>query len=134
MAYDDVLAKVLCTLEVGTLAKKLSAGDISNRYRKKEAVNSKHFRTAEQSIEVLNSLLRNTGRDTRFNKATLFSWLIFLSYFVKVAPDSNLELNNFLVHFNENRERVISGTLESIVLERPTTPATKDFLLMRNLY
>jgi hypothetical protein len=26
MAYDDVLAKLLCTLEVGTLAKKISAG------------------------------------------------------------------------------------------------------------
>jgi hypothetical protein len=130
MAFDDVIAKVLCTLEAGTLARKLTAGDISSRFRKSEPFSSSHFDIASGAIELLNSMLNHAGSDARFNKASLFTWIIFLTYFTKSNSASSSNLDQFLTHFNKQREDTQSGILGSIVLDKPN-PGDKEFSLMR---
>ncbi|KAF0136596.1 MAG: hypothetical protein FD139_147 [Methylocystaceae bacterium] len=127
MAYDDVIAKVLCTFEAGTLAKKLTAGDISNRFRKADPFRADHFAIAGRAIALLNSLLRDADSKARFNKATLFTWLVFLSYFARQMPDVNLA--PFMDYFNKQREGTTQGVLENAVLELPI-PNTYELRLM----
>lgn len=120
MAYDDVLAKVLCTFEVGTLAKKLTAADISNRFRHTDPFDTDDFDLASTSIELLKTLLQETRCRPRFNKATLFTWLIFLSYFIRGGVASNIKLKNYLIHFNQYRESIQSSETPVLQVSFPS--------------
>ena len=83
MAYDDVLAKLLCTLERGSLGVKLGAAEISDRFRASDPFSERHVTLARSSIEFLTFAVKNAPVRVRFNKATLFTWLVFSTYFVR---------------------------------------------------
>lgn len=112
MAYDDVLAKFLCTLEAGTLAKKITATDISSRFRAERPFDNQFMRTALDCVQLMDGILHGTQGSLRFNKATLFSWLMFLHYFVGDGPKSERlsRLQSFSDWFEQKRSEAASGS------------------------
>ncbi|MER8648960.1 DUF262 domain-containing protein [Mesorhizobium sp. M0586] len=88
MAYDDVLSKFLCTMEAGSLSVKLTANVVSDRFRMDEPFTPTLVSYAKEAIATF-ELLKSYSKETKFNKATMLSWLIFCATFSlhKKTPD-----------------------------------------------
>lgn len=79
LAYDEVISKFCYTVEMATLKKKITSTNISEQYRNGIAF-------SDECIEVVNETLQRfmecisdwTDYKFSFNKATLFSWLVFI--------------------------------------------------------
>jgi hypothetical protein len=104
MAYDDVLARLLCTLESKTLGTKLGAAEISNRFRSTTNFSNEVVTSASSSIDFLINSLTAAPVKLRFNKATLFTWLVFVSHFSK-QKDQVSAFSNFLSDFEIKRAK-----------------------------
>lgn len=104
MAYDDVLSKFLCTIEKRTLAVKLTANVVSDRFRTDAPFDKSVIKFANEAIESF-SFLRETAGITKFNKATLLSWLIFCFAYSLHGKSNILHVNgSFLRTFDEIRQ------------------------------
>lgn len=115
MAYDDVIAKLLCTFEVGTLAKRITAGEISNRFRSDKPFPEGVFFLCERSFSLLGRTLVLSRTDQKFNKATLFSWIVFLSSFIKRDMEYVEEfLSRFHDRFESLKETYTVFSLEDL--------------------
>ena len=76
MAYDDLLARFLLTLEQGGLTEKVTALRITTRYREKDPFPDEVVERAHLALEfVLGAPLLDRGDRVRFNKATIHTWL-----------------------------------------------------------
>lgn len=78
MAYDDVIAKFLLTLEIGTLTKKITANTVTSRYRESTGFSKILEDSTANCLRQLHMCLIKRGMNTKLNKATLSSWLIFI--------------------------------------------------------
>ncbi|MFD2718218.1 DUF262 domain-containing protein [Hymenobacter monticola] len=78
MAYDDIIARLCFSLEIGDLLHKVTSIALANRYRFDEPFNSETIHLAEKSIYFLGNALKQSPATIRFNKATLYSWLWFV--------------------------------------------------------
>jgi hypothetical protein len=83
MAYDDVLSKLLCTLEARTLNVKLTASVLSDRFRDRHKFDPAIYNVGNETIRTFSKLRSHLAWNPTFNKATLFSWLIFIAVFVQ---------------------------------------------------
>lgn len=110
MAYDDVLAKFLLTLEEGTLLKKITANTVTTRYRSAVGFDPKLIYLAKESLHTLNNCLTNKG--AKLNKATISSWLIFIHRSKKLLPDTIFIPELFFSEFENLRENFLE--LDSI--------------------
>ena len=79
MAYDDVLARVCVTFENGTLRKKITAAAVTQRYRASAPFSQQTIDRIKHSIWTLSEALRHSNSRVKFNKATFYSWLLFLA-------------------------------------------------------
>lgn len=104
MAYDDVVAKFLCTLEKNTLSVKLGAAEMSSRFRSSERFSQTDLDLAEDSIRFFIEAISNSGFKVRFNKATLFTWLMFAMHFVR-AQENPYALGTFISDFDQQRSK-----------------------------
>jgi hypothetical protein len=130
MAYDDVFARVLCTLELGTLGIKLSANQISSRYRSSNPFSKQTMRLAEGSVGYLKDAFLRQHVKIRFNKATLFSWLIFSSYFAKArAPQDALV--DFIWMFEAQRVRSLETPSEFRLTQLTKLPGRVEQALVK---
>jgi hypothetical protein len=77
MAYDDVLAKVAISIENGSLREKVSAAAITDRYRSDVPLNDFTLHSIYSCVDVLSEVKKYIGPRSKYNKATLFSWLFF---------------------------------------------------------
>lgn len=81
MAYDDVLSKFCYTIEVGSIRKKITANDISEKYRSGEFFSDNSIYSVKNALNIFLSSIsafRNMHNECiAMNKATLFSWLLF---------------------------------------------------------
>lgn len=80
LAYDDVLARCLFFLEAGSLRSKGTEAKISQRFRDTEPFDETVMTKIEDAIEFFSEARYFSDR-SRFNKASLMSWLIFYSRF-----------------------------------------------------
>jgi hypothetical protein len=78
MGYDDIIAKVCLCTEWRTMAEKITAGVITERYRSGQAFKEKTISIVEGALRALSSAISACDSKTRFNKATLFSWICFV--------------------------------------------------------
>ncbi|MEU9268667.1 DUF262 domain-containing protein [Streptomyces sp. NPDC048251] len=76
LAYDDVLSRVCIALHEGNLRRQLSNSHIEDFYRN-EKFSDESTQRAYAAGHRLGNLLGGE-KVVRFNKATLFTWLIFL--------------------------------------------------------
>jgi hypothetical protein len=100
MAYDDVVARVGLAIDRRTIAEKITANDLVDLYRREVPLEEDVYERLEDAISQLCSVTENFT-NTRFNKATLFSWLIFLirRQAEAGAPITSSELSKFLYFF-----------------------------------
>ncbi|MFY1689452.1 DUF262 domain-containing protein [Plantactinospora sp. WMMB782] len=85
MAYDDLLARFLLTLEQGRLTEKVTALRITTRYREKDPFSTPIVSLATQALDYfLNlDLLNHTERRLKWNKATVHTWLCLAAKLIK---------------------------------------------------
>lgn len=79
LAYDEIISKFCYALKIGTLKKKITATDISEQYRRGEPFSDECIETVSSTTKRLMNCIQNC-QDFKFsfNKATLFSWLVFI--------------------------------------------------------
>lgn len=132
MAYDDVLARLCLTLELRSLRAQLPGSAVTKKYRSGEGFDEDVVEIAESSLVALVGLFPVRSRHVRFNRATLFSWLIFLARLEMGARlNSRIdEVGHYLEWFEEQRLSLkkdttgISERQERLILrDAPFVPA-----------
>ena len=78
MAYDDVLARTAIAVERKSLAEKITSSDLADLYRSETPISETTIALLRYSISAFRSAGPYVGQLPKFNKATLFSWLMFL--------------------------------------------------------
>jgi hypothetical protein len=86
LAYDDVLSRFCVALHNRDLRRQIRNTDVENFYRH-ETFDPGTLDRARAAGESLGSALRARG-GVRFNKATLFSWLIVSDFFLEKSGES----------------------------------------------
>lgn len=118
MAYDDVLCRVALTLERGTIAQKLSAGDLVAMYRNEDPISGHSIDLMHNAMNVLGAAGRRGGNRPRFNKATIYSWFIFVLRALSGMRSDLMTADNLAGFFNyfegERRLAVSLGSEKTI--------------------
>jgi hypothetical protein len=78
MAYDDTLARVALSIEFKTLNTKVTADDLVRMYRSAKGYAQSTDRRITRAIDIFCRGKEYFDAQIRFNKATLYSWLIFI--------------------------------------------------------
>lgn len=106
LAYDDILARLLFFLEVRNFGVKSTEGRISERFRTNDRFSDLVIDRASFAIDEFSNQ-RSNAELYRFNKASVLSWLLFLSrFFGFEQPDPSflqrfitLRTGSFTSHF-----------------------------------
>lgn len=77
MAYEDILAKYAIAIEENRFNEVTAASYIAQRFREKNPIDSKSFSKISESVEFFAKSCLYLTPDVKFNKASLFSWLVF---------------------------------------------------------
>lgn len=109
MAYDDILAKFLLTLESRTLTKKITANTVTSRYRESTGFSNDLIQAAMECLESLSDCLASRESPSKLNKATISSWLIFIYRALRIGVDvdSIMEFYSQFEYLRENHEYII---------------------------
>lgn len=76
LAYEDVIAKFICTLEAGSLNVQITAERITERYRDPRPFDSEIYEWCQSSLErVFGGLAERIVSGAKPNKAMAYSWL-----------------------------------------------------------
>jgi hypothetical protein len=104
MAYDDVIAKVCYAHHVGSLREKITAGVVTSLYRSDKPFSEQTILRLQSALDLFGAASR-LHRNIKYNKATLFSWLIFLSTLQSqsAARIHASSVSGFTVAFEEAR-------------------------------
>lgn len=82
MAYDDIVSKLCYILEIGTLKRKVTSNDISDKFRLGEPFGDRSYYSVERTLVLfMRGVINNRhvfAEKLALNKATLFSWLLFV--------------------------------------------------------
>lgn len=79
LAYDEIISKFCYALKSGSLKKKITATDISEQYRSGVPFSDECIKTASSTTKRLMACIQDCPDfKFSFNKATLFSWLVFI--------------------------------------------------------
>ncbi|MFP3679234.1 DUF262 domain-containing protein [Pseudomonas sp. SIMBA_041] len=124
MAYDDVLAKFLLTLESGTLTKKVTANTVTGRYRESTGFSKKLTDMSKSCLDVLHGCLMHREYTSKLNKATISSWLIFIYKSIDLGLGTET-IYEFFDRFENVRED------HEVVIVQDFIPSgiTQDFLV-----
>ena len=97
LAYDEIISKFCYTLEIGTLRKKITATEISEQYRSGEPFSEECVEIVSRTTKRLMDCIQSRcDFKFTFNKATLFSWLIFIRQNLSL---DDKEMQEILVNF-----------------------------------
>lgn len=86
LAYDDIFARLLFFIEAGGFGVKSTESRVSDRFRSGDPFGPFIIGRAETAIDYFTELRAN-AQPFRFNKASILSWLIFLSRFDLPGPN-----------------------------------------------
>lgn len=105
LAYDEVISKFCYVVERKSLKKKVTSRDLSEQYRKAQPFSDECMAIAKQTIKKLLYNINDNESNVKlkFNKATLFSWLIFVK---QNSTMNNIEMRNIIWDFEYCREFV----------------------------
>lgn len=79
LAYDEIISKLCYSIEIGTLKRKITSTDISEQYRKGVPFSDECIGTVTDTIhKLMDSISQDANSKFLFNKATLYSWLVFI--------------------------------------------------------
>ncbi|WP_339195953.1 DUF262 domain-containing protein [Solibacillus sp. FSL R5-0449] len=116
MAYDDIISKFCYMLEKGSIKKKITSNNISEKYRNNEPFSEEIIISAKETLDffIKSSQMGHQKfiiTKLNINKATLFSWLIF-SY--KNKDHLNKYQMAELIYSFEYAREVIKGKIKDI--------------------
>lgn len=120
MAYDDVLARVALTVERGSISEKISSSDLVDLYRSDDPISSETEGRMHSALATLGEAARFTRSHPRFNKATLYSWLIFIIRANSRAEFDARVLADFMHFFEDESVNVELGLSSVKVLPERT--------------
>jgi Protein of unknown function DUF262 len=109
MAYDDVLSRVALSIERNDLSIKITSGNLADLYRQEAGLSETSVEVIRQVVYLFASARLKVFLHQKPNKATVFSWLIFLvrsqlnGYTITEAG-----LSNFLLFFQERRNDIFN--------------------------
>lgn len=95
MAYDDVLSRAALAIDRRTISEKLTASDLTELYRRESPLPPIVADRLITSVITLTSLSERKVRPPRMNKATVFTWLIFI---VRASWENGGQLYNPLLN------------------------------------
>ena len=99
LAYDDIISRTCVALENNTLRTHINNNVVEEFYRNKD-FDEVIIERVEQSGLRLLSQIKKCPERVRFNKGSLFSWLIYLDW----APEVSVEVPvEFLARFEADR-------------------------------
>lgn len=102
MAYDDVVAKILITMDQGTLAKKITSSTITDKYRSNLGFSSEHVQKLKQALETFIDAIRAGSGRVKLNKASFHSWVLFVCL-LNEHRICTKNLSAFIIDFEESR-------------------------------
>ena len=83
LAYDEIISKFAYMIEVNSLKRKITAGDISKRYRDDSTFSDETIgiveKTLKRYVECMIEMRKNHWYRPKFSKATLISWLLYIA-------------------------------------------------------
>lgn len=104
MAYDDVLSRVAITLERGTLNSKITSTDLADLYRSESPLSPWAENTIFSSLEIMSNCVQFSSDSMKFNKATLYSWMMFIARCTKEFDwFDGKHLAKLIDHFENSR-------------------------------
>ncbi|MBU9402260.1 DUF262 domain-containing protein [Burkholderia multivorans] len=112
MAYDDVLSRVALTLQRGSLEIKVKSSDLIELYRAEDSLDSNTVNLIYEALALFSEGRSYLSVEVKFNKATLSTWLLFVSRCLIRGYDwlSAAKLAGFIDYFESAR---ILGSLQS---------------------
>jgi len=91
MAYDDVLSRVAFSLEASSITAKITSTSLVEFYRADTPISDRTMGILHSCVQTLADVKQHEKLSPRFNKATLYSWLIFLA---RGIGDGHSEIGN----------------------------------------
>lgn len=96
LAYDEIISKFAFMVEEKTLKKKITAGNISNRYRSDTEFQEETIIVVRNALNKYANILLEMKEEKsylpKFSKATMLSWLIFVKRHYNNSIEDDLEL------------------------------------------
>jgi hypothetical protein len=77
MSYDDVICRVALTVKRGTISTKIIGNDLVELYRSEEPLTSRDYAYLQKCLDLF-AESSTISPKPKFNKATLYSWLVFV--------------------------------------------------------
>lgn len=106
MAYDDVVARFCATLEFDSLLEKVTAADVTARYRRGDEFASHVLERAKTALVSLGEAAGELPEPVRLNKATIHTWLVFIASHRWKRPAGAKLLADFISRFESARASV----------------------------
>lgn len=104
MAHDDVVARIMCVLDWGHISEKVTANKLADRYRSGPAFPQHIVDITSAAFESLGGAINSDNYQIRLNKATLWSWVLFIAVFHRLGGDRDNEvLGKHMAWFEELR-------------------------------
>lgn len=140
MAYDDVIAKLCCYLELNTLRRRITPKVITERYKSNACFSERVYEQASQDLSIFmgsvvtytsNKLTKNM--QVALSKETLLSWLIFVhrnkEYF-------NQDMLSFYIRKFDYGRKANYYTSSSKITYDKRIDTDRDYLLLElfNIY
>jgi hypothetical protein len=129
MAYDDVIAKCLITIESGRLSTKMSSNLVTSRYRDSKGFNVQFTNQFENVVRSFNETIKNTPEKLKLNKATLYSWFLFYFQLRSKFEVSQKSVNNFFYKFEKMKSLATDSSLLSEFVPKGFTSSFIQFIL-----
>lgn len=133
LAYEDVIARFVWTLDAGSLSAKVTASRITDRYRLSEPFPSAIVEQAKESIDFLFADNGISEQPVRMNKATTYSFLL-VAFRHLTNPDLRVNLRQLIslaeasrfmrrgdIEFDDGSESRSTSTLMRIFDDRSTS-------------
>jgi hypothetical protein len=113
MALDEVFGRLLRTLELGSLNRKVTAAEVDDMYRRQQPASSHHIRRIAAATDLLASIGRTvltyhgpSAPRVRLNRATTHTWLLFFARFV---AQPNIEQAALFLRYVEVARSALTG-------------------------
>ena len=114
LAYDEIISKFAYMIEINSLKRKITAGDISKRYREDKTFSENTIDIVEKALETyvecMKGVINNHLYHPKLSKATLISWLLYIS----CTNKENHEYQELIFRFEATRDFLKNKIQDSI--------------------
>lgn len=126
-SFDDILSRVAVALERNTIAEKIKASDLADLYRRDIPLSSRTEDVLNQVARLFSMARFHSVEKVSLNKASLFTWLVFLGRSRLAGHDFNpFQLAAFFSYFEDDRRKVLQPA--------PGSMASKGNVVKEALY